>query len=84
MTFDHDAHTDDEIQYFCGPSGSLDSTFDPSDSLVDWLVGNPPIQSYRANDPNHRIGQLQPIGANTIFTDVTPIGWSRAIAEYWK
>ena len=43
MTFDHDAHTDDEIQYFCGPSGSLDSTFDPSDSLVDWLVGNPPF-----------------------------------------
>ena len=55
MTFDHDAHTDDEIQYFCGPSGSLDSKFDPSDSLVDWLVGSRPTQSYRANDPNHRM-----------------------------
>ena len=64
MTFDHDAHTDDEIRYFCGPSGSLDSTFDPSDSLVDWFVGSPPTQSYRANDPNHRMAncsQLEPI-----------------------
>ena len=42
MPFDHDAHTDDELQHFCGPSGSLDSTFDPSDSLVDWLVWKPP------------------------------------------
>ena len=64
MTFDHDAFTDNEIQYFCGPSGSFDSTFDPSDSLVDWLVGSPPTQSHTANDPNHRMAtcsQMEPI-----------------------
>ena len=87
MTFDHDAHTDDEIRYFCGPSGSLDSTFDPSDSLVDWFVGSPPTQSYSANDPNHRMAncsQLEPIPYSPMSPPLVDQGPSQNIgSDQW-
>ena len=64
MTFDQDACVDDETQRLYGQSGSIDSTFDPSDSLVKWFVGSPTTRTYTANDPNHRMAncnQLEPI-----------------------
>ena len=72
MTFDHDTYTDDEIQYFCDPSGSFDSTFDPSDSLVDWLVG--------------RItGQLEPIPYSPMSPPLIDQGPSQNIGnDQWS
>ena len=41
MTFDLDTCGEDGTQHTIGPSGSISSAFDPSDSLVDWFVGSP-------------------------------------------
>ena len=48
MTFDLGLCGEEETQHTYGPSGSISSTFDPSDSLVDWFVGSPPL-SYLYN-----------------------------------
>ena len=63
MTSEQNACVDDETQHLYGPSGSIGSTFDASDSLVDWFVGNHPSRTYTANDSNHRMAkcrQLEP------------------------
>ena len=88
MTFNQDAYADDEIQYLCGPSGAFDSTFDPSDSLVDWLVGSLPTQSHTANDPNHRMAncsQLEPIPYSPMSPPLIDQGPSQNIGnDQWS
>ena len=88
MTFEQDAYVDDEIKYLCGPSGSFDSTFDPSDSLVDWLVGSPPTQSHTANDPNHRMAncsQLESIPYSPMSPPLIDQGPSQNIGnDQWS
>ena len=41
MTSEIGACKEERAQSLYGLSGSIDSTFDPSDSLVDWFVGSP-------------------------------------------
>ena len=47
-----------------GQSGSVASTTEPSDSLIEWFVGNPPQRTYHEEDPRHHIDQcsrLEPV-----------------------
>ena len=53
MTIDLGTCSEERVQSLYMPSGSIDSTFDTSDSLVDWFVGSPSQQTYVADDPNH-------------------------------
>ena len=53
MTFEITDCGDDQPHPQCEPSGSIGSTFDPSDSLIDWILGSPPLQTYAEGDPNH-------------------------------
>ena len=41
MTLDLGACGEEQVQSLYGQSGSIDFTFDPSDSLVDWFIGSP-------------------------------------------
>ena len=34
---------EEQVQSLCGLSGSVDSTFDPTDSFVDWFIGSPTL-----------------------------------------
>ena len=52
---------EEHVQSLCGPSGSIDSTFDPSDSLVDWFIGSPPLRTYVEDDTNHRMANCNRI-----------------------
>ena len=61
MTFDLPTGGDDQDYLQCGPSGSIGSTFDPSDSLIDWVIGSPPLQTYADGDPNHRMANCSRI-----------------------
>ena len=64
MTFYLVTCGEEGTQHTYGPSGSISSTFDPSDSLVNWFVESPPSHTYTTNDPNHRMAncsQLEPI-----------------------
>ena len=42
MTLDIGACEEERIQSLYGLSGTIDSTFDPLDSLEDWFVGSYP------------------------------------------
>ena len=47
-----------------GQSGSVASTTKPSDSLIEWFVGNPPQHTNHEEYPSHNIAQcsrLEPI-----------------------
>ena len=64
MTFEQNACGDEEALFPHGQAGSIDSTFDLSDNLVDWFVGSPPTGTHSANDPAHcmaNCGRLEPI-----------------------
>ena len=64
MTFDFTGCGNDQPYPEYGTSGSIGSTFDSSESLVDWIVGSPPLQTYAEGDPNHRMancGRIDPI-----------------------
>ena len=63
MTFDLDTCGEERARCPYGQAGLIGSTFDPSDSLVDWFVGSPPTRTYTAGDPEHHIAncsQLEP------------------------
>ena len=55
MTFDLDTCGEERAQYPYGQAGSIGSTLDPSDGLVDWFVESPPTRTYTAGDPEHHI-----------------------------
>ena len=64
MTFEGPFNLDEQSNLPWGQSGSIGSTIDPSDSLIDWFVGSPPSQTYVGEDPRHRMAncsQLEPI-----------------------
>ena len=53
MTTDIGACGEVQVQSLYGLSGSIDSTFDPLDSLVKWFIGNPTLRTYEDDDPNN-------------------------------
>ena len=61
MTFDLPTGGEDQEYQQCGPSGSIGSIFDPSDSLIEWVIGSPPLQTYAEGDPNHRMANCSRI-----------------------
>ena len=64
MTFDLDAFGYERTQAQCEPSGSIGSTLDSSDSLINWFVGSPPSRTFAANDSNHQMAncsRIEPI-----------------------
>ena len=64
MTTDFDTHESNPTQSQYGQLGSVASTTDPSDSLIEWFVGNPPQRTYKEEGPRHKIAQcseLEPI-----------------------
>ena len=61
MTFDLPTGGEDQEYQQCGPSGSIGSIFDPSDSLKEWVIGSPPLQTYAEGDPNHRMANCSRI-----------------------
>ena len=64
MTFDLGTCGEERTQPLYRPSGSIGSTLDPSDSLIDWFTGSPPSQTYTANDLNHHMAncsRIEPI-----------------------
>ena len=64
MTYEIGTCEDERARSLYGPSWSIHSTFDPSDSLVEWFVGSPPLQTYVGVDPIHRMAncsQMEPI-----------------------
>ena len=64
MTFEGPFNLNEQSNLPWGQSGSIGSTIDPSDSLIDWFVGSPPSQTYVCEDPRHRMAncsQLEPI-----------------------
>ena len=64
MTFEGPFNLNEQSNLPWGQSGSIGSTIDPSDSLIDWFVGSPPSQTYVGEDPRHRMAncsQLEPI-----------------------
>ena len=64
MTFEGPFNLNEQSNLPWGQSGSIGSTIDPSDSLIDWFVGSPPSQTYVGEDPRHRMAncsQLAPI-----------------------
>ena len=85
MTFEATHYGDDQSYPQCEPSGSIGSTFDPSDSLVDWFVGSPPLQTYADTDPNHRMAncnQIDPITYSPIsppLVDQYPTGGQQPV-----
>ena len=64
MTTELGACGDEHVQSLHGQSGSIDTTFDPSDSLVDWFIGSPQLRTYVEDDPNHCLAncsRLEPV-----------------------
>ena len=69
MTFDITDCGDDQPHPQYRASGSIGSTFDPSDRLVDWIVGSPFANLCRGrSEPSY--GKWWPNRPNSLFANV--------------
>ena len=84
MTTDFDTDESNLTQSQYGRQGSVASITDPSDSLIEWFVGNPPQQTYKEEDPRHKMAQckeLEPIHYSPLSPPLHEQGPSAA--EYY-
>ena len=71
MTADLGACGGEQLQSLYGLSASVDTTIDPSDSLVDWFIESPPLRTYVDDDPNHTLAncnRVKPVP----YSPITP------------
>ena len=83
MTTELDANEYDLTQSQYGQPGSVASTTDPSDSLIEWFVGNPPQRTYKEGDSRHQIAQcsrLEPLPYSPLSPPLEEQGPS--VAQY--
>ena len=84
MTTDFDTYEHNPTQSQYGQSGPVASTTDPSDSLIEWLVGSPNQQTYNEENPRHQIAhcsELEPIPSSPMSPPLAEQGPS--VSEYY-
>ena len=84
MTTDFDTYENNPTQSQYGQSGPVASTTDPSDSLIEWLVGSPNQRTYNEEYPRHQIAhcsELEPIPYSPMSPPLAEQGPS--VSEYY-